>query len=109
MVDRCRPSRRAIPAGDSPAANPTAISSRSAIDKNRPAGATAARGRSPPVLASRRQAVLTDTPDPTAAAGYDSPCDRSSQNLSTAEASIRRPATTHHHADPATQEVAMTA
>lgn len=83
MVERCQPSRRAISAHDRPAAQPVAISSRSAKDKNRPDGAGRGRGRTPPACCTHTSPVPRDRPATLAACRVDRPSAHDCQNIST--------------------------
>ena len=82
-VDGARPIRLAIARTDSPAATPTAISSRSANDRYRPCRFRPRRGLTPPAAASNRRPVLRLVPTASAASLRNWPACNAAQNRCT--------------------------
>lgn len=89
MVQRYRPSPRAISDLLSPAAQPSAISSRSANDRCQPDG-SARSGIMPPDSAIQLRALVSDTPTSAAASATDTPASRARQNARTRSRGNRR-------------------
>jgi hypothetical protein len=80
IVDGERPRRRAIARIVSPRARASAISSRSANDRQRPLRLRPRRGRTPPHAATQRVPCLRYVPTATAASAMNSPRCSAAQN-----------------------------